>query len=162
MSERIRQRLRESPMERESTELETGNERWPLIRDVLMFQCKLLVDGLRDLVLLPVSLLVGIVSIIGKGKGSPPGREFYDLLHAAHRSDRWINLFGAAKKRSQDLADAAEHRSATPPDLDDLVARVETFLVEEYRKGGITAQTRARMDAALDSLQAARGRISRL
>jgi hypothetical protein len=149
-------------MERESTELEGGHERWPLIRDVLMFQCKLLVDGLRDLVLLPVSLLVGIVSIIGKGKGSPPGREFYDLLHAAHRSDRWINLFGAAEKRYQDVADIGQSLSATTPDLDELVARVETFLVEEYRKGGVTAQTRARMDAALDSLQRARERISRL
>ena len=149
-------------MERESTDLETGHERWPLIRDVLMFQCKLLVDGLRDLVLLPVSLLVGIVSIIGKGKGSPPGREFYDLLHAARRSDRWINLFGAAEKRSQDRAGTARSLSATTPDLDDLVARVETFLVEEYRKGDIPAQTRARMDAALDSLQGVRKRIGRL
>src|SRR5690606_6143806 len=89
----------ESLMEQESTELETGTERWPLIRDVLVFQGKLLVGGLRDLVLLPVSLIVGIVSIIGTGKGSPPGREFYDLLHAARRSERWINLFGAAGKR---------------------------------------------------------------
>lgn len=148
-------------MEQERAELETGNERWPLIRDVLVFQCKLLVDGFRDLVLLPVSLLVGIVSIIGKGKG-PPGREFYDLLHAARRSERWINLFGAAGKREQERTDTAESASTTTPDLDALVARVEAFLVEEYRKGGITAQTKARMDTALDSLQQARKRISRL
>jgi hypothetical protein len=148
-------------MEQEPIELETGSERWPLVRDVLVFQCKLLVDGLRDLVLLPVSLLVGIVSIIGKGKGSPPGKEFYDLLHAARRSERWINLFGAAGNRAEDGRDAARDPSATTPDLDALVGRVETFLVEEYRKGGITAQTKARMDAALDSLQGARERIGR-
>ncbi|HLU06016.1 MAG TPA: hypothetical protein VKZ91_05615 [Woeseiaceae bacterium] len=148
-------------MEQESTELETGTERWPLIRDVLVFQGKLLVDGLRDLVLLPVSLIVGIVSIIGTGKGSPPGREFYDLLHAARRSERWINLFGAAGKRVEDDTDTGQSSSATTPDLDALVGRVETFLVEEYRKGGITAQTKARMDAALDSLQGARERIGR-
>ena len=149
-------------MEQERAELETGNERWPLIRDVLVFQCKLLVDGFRDLALLPVSLLVGIVSIIGKGKGSPPGREFYDLLHAARRSERWINLFGAAAKREQERTDTAQSASTTTPDLDALVARVESFLVEEYRKGGITAQTKARMDTALNSLQQARERISRL
>lgn len=148
-------------MEQEPTELETGNERWPLIRDVLVFQGKLLVDGLRDLVLLPVSLIVGIVSIIGKGRGSPPGKEFYDLLHAARRSERWINLFGAAGNRVEDGTDTAQDPSATTPDLDALVGRVETFLVEEYRKGGITAQTKARMDAALDSLQGARERIGR-
>jgi hypothetical protein len=148
-------------MEQEQAELGTGNERWPLIRDVLVFQCKLLVDGFRDLVLLPVSLLVGMVSIIGKGMGSPPGREFYDLLHAARRSERWINLFGAAGAREQERADTAEGAYTTTPDLDAVVARVEAFLVEEYRKGGITAQTKARMHTALDSLQEARKRIGR-
>jgi hypothetical protein len=148
-------------MEQEQAELKTGNERWPLIRDVLVFQCKLLVDGFRDLVLLPVSLLVGMVSIIGKGRGSPPGREFYDLLHAARRSERWINLFGAAGEREQERADPARGEYTTTPDLDAVIARVESYLVEEYRKGDITAQTKARMNAALDSLQEARERISR-
>lgn len=149
-------------MEQERAEQKTGNERWPLIRDVLVFQCKLVVDGLRDLILLPVSLIAGLVSIIGKGKGSPPGREFYDLLHAARRSERWINLYGAAEKRGQGHTDTAQDPPATTPDLDALVARVETFLVEEYRKGDITAQTKARMDAVLGSLQGARERIGRL
>lgn len=39
------------------------------------------------------------------------------------------------------------------PDLDALVSRVETFLVNEYNNGGVTAQAKARMDAALDPLR---------
>lgn len=144
-------------MEPETAEAETGSERWPLIRDVLVFQCKLLVDGFRDLLLLPVSLLVGIISVIGKGKGSPPGHEFYELLHAARRTERWINLFGAADK-GKARTDPADDRSTAAPDLDALVSRVEAFLVEEYRKGGVSAQAKARLDSALQSLQRLRNR----
>ncbi|MGH8195517.1 MAG: hypothetical protein ACREQ8_14120, partial [Woeseiaceae bacterium] len=70
-------------MEPEPTKVEIKNERWILIRDVLVFQCKLVVDGFRDVVLLPVSLIVAIVSMIGKGPS--PGSEFYDLLRLARR-----------------------------------------------------------------------------
>ena len=59
--------------------------------------------------------------------------------------------------RPTDAADA----TPTPPDLDALVSRVETFLVDEYRKGGVTAQAKARMEGALDSLHSVRKRIGR-
>lgn len=146
-------------METEPTENETGNERWVLIRDVLVFQCKLLVDGFRDLVLLPLSLIAGIVSLVGKGPS--PGCEFYDLLRMGRRSERWINLFGAAEKQESGRVEAADDPPSATSDLDALVARVESFLLDEYRKGGVTAQAKARLDAALDSLQGVRSRIGR-
>lgn len=146
-------------METEPTEVDTGNERWPLIRDVLVFQCKLLVDGFRDLVLVPVSLITGLVSAIGKN--GVPGREFYDLLRAAQRSERWINLFGAVEEREPRETAAADATPAGTPDLDTLIARVETFLVDEYREGGVTAQAKERLDAALESLHGMRNRIGR-
>jgi hypothetical protein len=135
-------------MEPEPTEVETRKERWTLIRDVLVFQCKLVVDGFRDLVLLPISLIVAIVSMIGKGPS--PGYEFYDLLRLARRSERWINLFGAIEKRAPGPTD---DEPAATQDLDALVSRVETFLMDEYRKGDVTAQAKARMDAALASVR---------
>lgn len=153
-------------MEAERTEIETGNDRWVLIRDVLVFQGKLLVDGFRDLALVPMSLAAGVVSLIRKGPS--PGPEFYDLLRMAQRSERWINLFGAVEKphagradSEADRTDARDDTAATTADLDTLVARVENFLVEEYRKGGITAQAKARMDAALVSLRGVRHRMGR-
>lgn len=146
-------------METEPTEVHTKNERWPLMRDVLAFQCKLVVDGFRDLVLVPVSLITGLISLIGKN--GVPGREFYDLLRVAHRSERWINLFGAVEKEESHETGTPYPTPATTPDLDALIARVESFLVEEYRKGGVTAQAKERLDAALDSLDGVRNRIGR-
>lgn len=146
-------------MQAEPTEVEPGNGRWTLIRDVVVFQCKLVLDGFRDLVLLPVSLVVAVVSLVGKGPS--PGPEFYDLLRLARQSERWINLFGAVEKGESNPTDAPGDPAATTPDLDALVSRVESFLVDEYRKGGVTAQAKARMEAALDSLHDARKRIGR-
>ena len=143
-------------MESESTKTEVRNERWILIRDVLVFQFKLVVDGFRDVALLPVSLIVAIVSLFGKRP--PQDSEFYDLLRLARRSERWINLFGVIEKK--DPAPPDDEQPA-PKDLDALVARVETFLVDEYRKGGVTAQAKQRMDAALNSLHRARKRPDR-
>ncbi len=146
-------------METEPAEVGARNERWPLIRDVLVLQCKLVVDGFRDLVLVPVSLIAGLVSVIGKG--GVPGREFYDVLRVAQRSERWINLFGAVEKRESHETGAADTTPPGTPDLDTLIARIESFLVDEYRKGGVTAQAKERLDAALEALDGMRNRIGR-
>ena len=122
-------------------------DRWTLIRDIAVLQVKLVVDGLRDFLLVPISLVTGIVSLL-RG-GDTPGTDFYDLLRLGRRSERWINLFGAADrvkgKRGEDEAFGGG-------DIDDMVARVESFIVDEYRKGGVTAQAKDRLDKALDSL----------
>ena len=120
-------------------------DRRALIRDVAVFQVKLIVDGLRDLVLVPISLVAGLISLF-KG-GSEPGPEFYDLLRIGRRSERWINLFGAASHlhgpEAQDDFFAAD-------DIDEIVSRVESFVVDEYNKGGVTAQAKQRFDQAVD------------
>ena len=54
---------------------------WTLIRDLAVLQVKLIVDGFRDLVLLPASIIAAIVSIVRTEKGVP-GPEFYSLLAA--------------------------------------------------------------------------------
>jgi len=119
-------------------------DRWTLIRDIIVFQFKLFVDGIRDLVLVPISLVLGIVSLL-KG-GERVGSEFYDLLRYGRHTDRAINLFGAAERVHDPSDDGAV------PDLDGLVARVEGFVVDEYRRGGITAQAKERLDRGLDAL----------
>ena len=133
--------------EAEKVEENDGPDRWTLIRDVAVFQVKLLFDGFRDLLLLPVSLIAGIVSLV-RG-GVRPGPEFYDLLRVGHRSERWINLFGAA---SRVHGPAADDDKFPIEDVDKIVSRVEAFVVDEYRKGGVTAQAKDRLDSALNSL----------
>lgn len=132
---------------------EQGPGRWALIRDIAVFQLKLLLDGFRDLILVPISLVTGIVGIINYGKGG--GSEFYDLLRMGRRSEIWINLFGAANRDAENRSMADE---AALTNMDEVVARVETFIVDEYRKGGVTAQAKSRLDKALDSLTDLAGR----
>ncbi len=133
--------------ETETIEENNVPDRWTLVRDVAVFQVKLVFDGLRDVVLLPISLVAGIVSLV-KGGGSPSS-EFYDLLKVGRRSERWINLFGAA---SHYHGPPSEEEKFAVEDIDVMVSRVESFVVDEYRKGGVTAQAKERLDKALDHL----------
>ena len=122
-------------------------DRWTLIRDILVLQLKLLVDGLRDLILVPISLVIGVISLLKAGNAS--GNEFYELLRAGRRTERWINLFGAAE-RVYGPAIAGDRFPAE--DIDEMVSRVEAFVVDEYRQGGVTRQAKDRLDRALESL----------
>jgi hypothetical protein len=132
------------------TEIKTGStERWTLARDIGVLQLKLLVDGLRDLVLVPTSLIVGAFSLFS-GKGERPGNEFYRLLAAGKESEHWINLFGALENAPTDLKNAAPFATT---DMDELVGKLETFVIDEHRRGGITAQAKNRFDKALAAFQ---------
>jgi len=121
--------------------------RWILIRDIGVLQLKLIVDGLHDLVLVPISLVAGVVSLAKSGRGG--GTEFYDLLRLGRKSERWINLFGAADNSPSVEDEDVEFSNA---DIDGLVSRVESFVIDEYRKGGVTKQAKVGLDKAIDSL----------
>ena len=124
-------------------------DNWTLIRDVGVMQVKLLVDGFRDLVLLPASLIAGIISLV-KSKDGKPGPQFYELISVGKQSERWINLFGALRNAPEDIQTEVNFGNA---DMDDIVSRVETFVVDEYQRGGVTKQARDRINQALDALQ---------
>lgn len=122
---------------------------WALIRDVAVLQLKLIVDGFRDLVLLPASLVAGIVSLV-RGENGKPGPQFYRLLAVGKQSEHWINLFGALRNAPAETGGDAAFAAT---DIDDIVARMENFVVDEYRRGGMTAQARDRIDRALRALK---------
>lgn len=123
--------------------------RWNLIRDVAVLQMKLIVDGLRDLILVPASLIAGTISLL-KSDGGQPGPQFYQLLRAGRQSERWINLFAAYNNRPEAMND---HDDFGDVDIDELVSRVEAYVVDEYRRGDITAQAKVGIDKALDTIQ---------
>ena len=119
-----------------------------LIRDLAVLQFKLVVDGFRDLVLLPASIIAAIVSFVNSKNGKP-GPQFYNLLVVGKQSELWINLFGALKSAPDDL----DHSGAFGgTDIDDIVSKVEKFVVAEYKRGGVTAQAKSRIDQALRNL----------
>jgi len=122
-------------------------DRWTLVRDIAVLQVKLVVDGLRDFILVPVSLIAGIMSLFKMGEKSES--EFYNLLRIGRKSERWINLFGAAER----MPPPADERDHFPEeDIDALVGRVESFVVDEYKKGGVTRQAKDHLDQLLDSV----------
>lgn len=118
--------------------------RWILIRDALVFQAKLFLDGLRDFIMMPISLGAAVLDLLGVGPRA--GRQFYDLLVFGRRTELWINLFGAA-----------EHAEALPeshgPGVDRLVEKMERLVRQEYERGGITTGAKEAVDRALDRLQ---------
>lgn len=120
-----------------------------LVRDVAVFQFKLVVDGLRDLVLVPVSLVAGIISLVSRQNGVP-GPQFYQLLGAGKQSEHWIDLFGALRNAPPDLA---EHVHFPDANMDDIIDHIETFVRDEEKRGGMTSQARTRLEKVLGGLQ---------
>lgn len=124
-------------------------DRWTLIRDALVIQFKLVVDGLRDVVLVPASLVAAVISLL-RSEGGRPGPQFYELLAFGKRTERWIDLFGAHRRVAAASGTVKEKEEAG---IDELVSRVEAHVIEQYRRGGITAQAKEQIDRALDALQ---------
>ncbi len=133
--------------------LQQGPDRWTLIRDVAVLQVKLVFDGVRDLILVPVSLITAIISLVQGG--ARPGPQFYDLLRLGKETEHWINLFKAAERVPGSPSRTDQFAGK---DIDSMVLRVEAFVVDEYKKGGLTAQAKDRIDKVLDSMRRKTGK----
>jgi hypothetical protein len=115
-------------------------ERWRLIRDAVQFQIKLAIDGIRDVVLMPLSAVGALLTLFGV-RDTP--LEFYNIVRWGKRTERAINLFGAADPSG------ADKQADEMASVDSLLERVESLLVEQSHKGGITAQAKDAIDRAL-------------
>jgi len=120
-----------------------------LLRDAVILQGKLVIDGLRDAILIPLSLLAALLSLVQKGQDR--GSLFYDVVRMGRRSERWINLFEAADRVYPGEQDA---RDTTR--LDDYLAQVENRLAQELREGGVRHSARRAVDVLLDKIHAVR------
>jgi len=132
----------------EQQELQQPDTR-ALLRDVAVLQVKLLVDGLRDLVLVPASLIAGLASLVSSS-GGKPGPQFYRLLGVGKQSESWINLFGAVSHSPEGMNQPQQFTGA---DIDEIVGTLEKYVVDEYQRGGVTKQARDQVNRALDVLQ---------
>jgi hypothetical protein len=81
-------------------------------------------DGIRDLLLSPVSLIAALAGILTNHPD--PSRFFNRLLQIGHRSDKWINLFDTHNKESDALT------------ADDFVRKAESIVLSELEKARVT------------------------
>lgn len=115
---------------------------WQLIRDVAVFQVKLALDGIRDVVLLPVSLGAAIMGLVISPDN--PGKYFNRLLELGRQSDVWINLFSASEHYQSD---------AETPSSDAYVQKLEDMLISEYKRGGVVKDIKDHTDHLVDRIQ---------
>ncbi|HKJ17201.1 MAG TPA: hypothetical protein VJ984_07630 [Xanthomonadales bacterium] len=113
--------------------------RTELAREVAVLQLKLVADGLRDAALIPVSLFAAIIGLI-RG-GDEPDREFRQVLELGIQTERWINLFGYHKPRSESPAAS----------MDTVIDKVEEVLREQFEKGSATQEAKDAIENALES-----------
>lgn len=113
---------------------EVHSSRWRLVWDVIVFQFRLALDGLRDVLLSPLSIGAALLGLVAGG--NDPYRYFRRLQDLGHRSDDWINLFG--------------HRGDSPSDqfVDGLRERVFT----EASSNPWLSAAGSRLNAKLDDV----------
>jgi hypothetical protein len=127
-----------------------SERRWELIRDVLVFQVKLAIDALRDVLLSPLSLAAAALDLLS----DRPGRRFRALLALGRESEIRIDLFGAARGGGTRAESAGGRPGAgeAPLTIDAVAGRIERLVVEQYERGGLTASAKDAIDRALDSI----------
>jgi peptidoglycan hydrolase CwlO-like protein len=124
--------------------------RWPLIRDMLVFQVKLALDALRDLFLSPVSIICGLVDIL-MGNSLSKGY-FHKLMNFGHKTDSWLNLFGNHNQDDESLNATFSEKYKADKNVDQLFLQVESLLKEQHDKGGLTASAKATIDRYLKKI----------
>ena len=111
------------------------DSRLQLVVDMVVFQFKLAADGLRDLVLIPVSIAAAVLGLVAGG--DKPDQYFRQVLHFGHRTERWINLFGS------------RHRSSG---ADALVRPLEESVLARVRSGGRLGEGAKHVNQMLDAV----------
>ena len=127
--------------------------RWVLLRDVTVFQGKLVLDSVKDILLAPISLGTALFSLFNREEET--GRQFYEVLHSARRFEDWINKYGDADRIPP--PGFAQKRDGESVDV--MIGRIEELVKRQYERGGLTASAKEAIDRALDSVHArVRGR----
>ena len=120
-----------------------ADDHWRFLRDVLVFQLKMLLDNVRDFALMPISLVAAAIDLIFKGERQ--GSLFYQVLRWGAHSEEVIDVYSAIE----------QERSEVNPNhtIDAVIARLEGVLVRECEKGGTAASIKNAMDRAISQIQ---------
>ena len=111
-------------MAKEETQQENENSRTELVRDTIVLQLKLIVDGIRDLALMPICLFATLFGLIVHRER--PGRYTYRILSYGRLSEKWIGLFDDAEK---DQMGPLEYEGEK---FDDIVIKAQNAFESKY------------------------------
>ena len=112
-----------------------------LLRDLFVFQGKLLLDAAKDVLLGPVALIAAIIDMVRPAPKQEMG--FYRILQTGKRIEQTIDLFGAAERPADDPRWT----------VDDVINEVETGVREQYRLGGLSAAAKTALERTLKSVR---------
>ena len=115
------------------------------LNDFVVFQAKLALDGVKDLLLINLSIVAIVIDMIAGGGRRP--RRFYAVIRLGQRFDRWLRLhsakgFGTSGDggrhpeyiRGSEEADTSRGRMLGS-DADTLIDRMEDFVRRQSQPG---------------------------
>jgi hypothetical protein len=123
---------------------EKPDHRWRFLRDVLVFQLKMLIGSFRDFALIPVSIGAALIDLVFKGKRE--GHLFYRVLRWGWHSEEMIDVYSPIRH------DRGELKVNPNYTVDSVVARIEGVVVREYEKGGTAASIKTALDNVIDQV----------
>ncbi len=118
----------DNPLERHTT-------RAQLLWTLLVFQLKLLTDGLRDVLLSPLALIAVLLGVVTGG--NEPDRQFRRLLLWGRRTERWINLFGQRSEKGT---------------ADELIAPLKDRAFSQVQKSQLVQKIGGNLNQGLDRI----------
>jgi hypothetical protein len=107
-------------------------ERKPLIRQAIIFQLKLGLDALRDILMSPVSIILVITDIVMANNHQQS--YFIRLMRLGKKSDHWINLFGVELANPEDQ----DNEVASDSNVDDWFTKIEEVIKEQQVDGKLS------------------------
>lgn len=103
----------------------TVTSRKVTMRDFVIFQLKLALDGLKDFVIFNVSIVAIVLDFIS-GRGQRP-RLFYSVVRGSERFDKWLNLHGVMERLDEgDTSDG--FFGASEAGADTLIGQIEKLV----------------------------------
>jgi hypothetical protein len=98
-----------------------------VLRDLVIFQLKLFLDGVADVVIAQIALGAVVLDFLFPAERK--GQRFYAVMARAERFDRWLSLYGSA-----DAADLEEDGlfGASKAGSDTLLGRLEAVVTGRW------------------------------
>ena len=108
------------------------------VKRLLVFQVKLAVDALRDIILSPVSLICTLLDYFQKKSGK--NSYFEKLMVFGRQTEKRINLF------EQHQIETSFNKNAS---IDTVLNRVESVILRGYKEKHISKKTLSAIETAL-------------